>query len=96
MAPLQLFQFALALSGVERFYLEVRHTSEALSKPPTDADATVPSVPDASLAKWHLAHTTWFFEAMVLSRYLKGYKPFDDMFTRLAPQRSVKLRGETR
>jgi hypothetical protein len=38
-------------------------------------------MPDASPAKWHLAHTTWFFEAMVLSRHLKGYKPFDEKFT---------------
>jgi hypothetical protein len=38
-------------------------------------------MPDASPAKWHLAHTTWFFEAMVLSPHLKGYRPFDERFT---------------
>ena len=85
MAPAHLFQSALALSDLLRFYLEVRHTGEALGEPLSDADATVQSMPDASSAKWHLAHTTRFstrfFEAMVLSRYLKGYKPFDEKFT---------------
>ena len=84
MAPAHLFQSALALSDLERFYLEVRHTGEALGEPLSDADATVQSMPDASSAKWHLAayyRFTWFFEAMVLSRYLKGYKPFDEKFT---------------
>ena len=81
MAPAHLFQSALALTDLERFYREVRHTSERLGEPLSDADATVQSMPDASPAKWHLAHTTWFFEAMVLSRYLNGYKPFDEGFT---------------
>jgi ergothioneine biosynthesis protein EgtB len=37
-------------------------------------------MPDASPAKWHLAHTSWFFEAMVLRPYLPGYRVFDDSF----------------
>jgi ergothioneine biosynthesis protein EgtB len=37
-------------------------------------------MPDASPAKWHLAHTTWFFEAMVLMPHLRGYEPFDERF----------------
>lgn len=81
MAPAHLFQSALALSDLELFYREVRHTSEKLGEPLSDADATVQSMPDASPAKWHLAHTTWFFEAMVLVPHLKGYKPFDERFT---------------
>jgi hypothetical protein len=81
MAPAHPFQSALALSDFERFYREVRHTSERLGEPLSDADATVQSMPDASPAKWHLAHTTWFFEAMVLSPHLKGYRPFDERFT---------------
>jgi len=81
MAPAHLFQSALALSDLELFYREVRHTSERLGEPLSDADSTVQSMPDASPAKWHLAHTTWFFEAMVLSPHLKGYRPFDERFT---------------
>ena len=81
MAHAHLFQSALALGDLLRFYLEVWRTSEALGEPLSDADATVQSMPDASPAKWRLAYTTWFFEAMVLSPHLKGYRPFDEWFT---------------
>jgi hypothetical protein len=81
MAPAHFFQSALALSDLERFYRKVRHTSEWLGEPLSDADATLQSMTDASPAKWHLPHTTWFFVAMVLSPHLKDYKPFDERFT---------------
>lgn len=81
MATAHLFKSALSLSDLERFYREVPHTSERLGEPLSDADATVQSMPDASPAKWHLAHTTWFLEAMVLSPHLKGYRLFDERFT---------------
>jgi dimethylhistidine N-methyltransferase len=68
------------LAELRQFYRAVRESSEALIAPLSDADATVQSMPDASPAKWHLAHATWFFESFVLVPHLSGYRIFDDHF----------------
>jgi ergothioneine biosynthesis protein EgtB len=62
------------------FLRTVRAASRCLSAPLSDADATVQSMPDASPAKWHLAHTTWFFETMILLPNLPGYRAFHESF----------------
>lgn len=59
-------------------FAEVRALSEALVGPLSDADATIQSMPDASPAKWHLAHTTWFWETFLLRDHLPGYALFDE------------------
>ncbi|PIF73775.1 ergothioneine biosynthesis protein EgtB [Variovorax sp. 54] len=66
-----------------RLLKSVRSTSVELSKPLSDADATAQSMPDASPAKWHLAHTTWFFETMVLEPHVPTYRVFKQEFSYL-------------
>ncbi len=53
---------------LDAFYVRVRERSEALCATLAPEDTVVQSMPDASPVKWHLAHTTWFFEQFVLSR----------------------------
>jgi ergothioneine biosynthesis protein EgtB len=57
-----------------------RALSIELAQPLSDEDQVVQANDDASPTKWHLAHTTWFFEAFVLRRFLGGYRIFDDSF----------------
>ncbi len=59
---------------------ETRRLSCDLTKPLSAEDMTVQAMDDASPTKWHLAHTTWFFETFVLSPQLDGYELFDPAF----------------
>lgn len=67
-------------TDLTNLFAHVRGLSLALAEPLSDADATVQSMDDASPAKWHLAHTSWFFETFVLRDHVAGYQPFDPDF----------------
>jgi ergothioneine biosynthesis protein EgtB len=61
-------------------FQQVRSITLRLAAPLSAEDAMVQSMPDASPAKWHLAHTTWFFETFILGEHVAGYRPFHPDF----------------
>ncbi|MEJ0043316.1 MAG: ergothioneine biosynthesis protein EgtB [Rhizomicrobium sp.] len=64
-------------------YAAVRRHSEALAAPLSAEDQGLQSMPDASPTKWHLAHTTWFFETVVLGKFDPHHRPFDPAYAYL-------------
>jgi ergothioneine biosynthesis protein EgtB len=64
-------------------YANVREHTSQLASPLSAEDQCVQSMPDASPTKWHLAHTSWFFENVVLLPFLPGYQVFDPSFAYL-------------
>jgi dimethylhistidine N-methyltransferase len=64
-------------------YLKTRSRTENLIAPLSAEDMVVQSMPDASPAKWHIAHTSWFFETFLLRENLADYRPFDPTFAYL-------------
>jgi ergothioneine biosynthesis protein EgtB len=66
-----------SLSSTAERYTRIRELTLKLVEPLTDADATVQSMRDTSPAKWHLAHTTWFFETFLLRDHVPGYRLHD-------------------
>jgi ergothioneine biosynthesis protein EgtB len=61
-------------------YTHVRRFSEALCEPLATEDYVVQSMEDVSPTKWHLAHTTWFFETFILRPHVHAYREFDPSF----------------
>lgn len=72
-------RLAQAVALLDRFR-SVRATTMHFCAPLSPEDMMVQSCTEASPVKWHLAHTSWFFETFVLAEYVAGYQPFDPDF----------------
>ena len=70
------------MPALKAAYTATRALSASLAAPLSDADTSAQSMPDTSPTKWHLAHTSWFFETFILAG-LPGYRVFDDRFGHL-------------
>ncbi|MEM7569347.1 MAG: ergothioneine biosynthesis protein EgtB [Pseudomonadota bacterium] len=64
-------------------FCAVRQASEQLAAPLSPEDAGLQSMEDASPPKWHLGHTSWFFETFVLRDHCSDYRPFDPAFAHI-------------
>src|SRR3990170_3670642 len=67
-------------AGHAQPYRAVRQATLDLVAPLSPEDCSTQSMPDASPAKWHLAHTTWFFETFVLAPHVRAYRVFDPAY----------------
>src|SRR3984885_877162 len=82
-------------------FFKVRRQSEQLCSPLSAEDMMVQSCAEASPAKWHLAHTTWFFETFLLREFLAGYREyhpdfrwlFNSYYNSVSDQPEKKLRA---
>ncbi len=66
--------------ALARRYRRIRSFTESLCKPLVTEDYVVQTMPDVSPTKWHLAHSTWFFEALVLAKADKGYSWWQEQY----------------
>ncbi len=72
-----------AEQGLAARYQKVRRLTLDIAAPLSDADATIQPMPDASPAKWHLAHSSWFFETFVLRDHVPRYRAYDESWAYL-------------
>lgn len=82
-------------------YQRVRQFTETLAQPLAIEDFVIQSMPDVSPAKWHLAHTSWFYERFILNDHVPGYQPvnqayyylFNSYYNGAGPQHCRPSRG---
>jgi len=68
------------MSVLGDYYKKVRQRSETICSPLQTEDYVVQPIEDVSPPKWHLGHTTWFFETFILKPYFMGYQEFNDEY----------------
>ena len=66
--------------ALEQFFADVRRRTEELCEPLEIEDYIPQPIVDVSPAKWNIAHTTWFFEEMILKKFAAGYREFNPRF----------------
>ena len=76
----QIAEATAAATSLLARYKAVRHATKHLCSPLSPEDMMVQSCPEASPVKWHLAHTSWFFETFVLREFAAGYQPYHPDF----------------
>src|SRR5690242_4194395 len=76
-------QAGSSTEGLLQRYREIRALTLQLAEPLSAEDQMVQSSGETSPTKWHLAHTTWFFETMVLKPHARGYRLFNQHFSYL-------------
>jgi ergothioneine biosynthesis protein EgtB len=77
---LQELRDGATVSGWPQRFGQVRLATEAIAAPLSPEDCQIQSMPDASPIKWHLAHTSWFFETFILAPNVPDYRPFRPEF----------------
>jgi ergothioneine biosynthesis protein EgtB len=83
LSSIDVYPKSLAIDAVVSLvnrYQQIRQISEKICQPLAIEDYTIQSMPDVSPPKWHLAHTTWFFETFLLVPHLPGYTIFHPQF----------------
>ena len=80
MGVLEIASLEAGQTSLAHRFQAVRAMTDTLTRPLTPEDMMVQSCPEASPVKWHLAHTTWFFETFILRNYLPGYQPYHPDF----------------
>ena len=73
----------LVVLSILQDFIKVRKYTEKICEPLEAEDFVVQPLPDVSPPKWHLAHTTWFFENFLLKKYLKNFRVFNSNFSEL-------------
>ncbi len=68
------------MQSISQRYVAVRQQFETICAPLTIEDFGLQAMPETSPAKWHLAHTSWFFETFLLKPYLRDYQPWNDHY----------------